>query len=178
MKRHKSLREKAFSNIIQNSIFRLNRGTFTNLENDAGNLEIREKEIIQNGVEYQLINNDNQLMNYDDQPNYNLNKYIRKNRILSTKSETIFDNESAKRKSGNKGNMDNFRLKDKLKEINRENKVLLFKTNYQQFQPNLSQAKVKNRCTTLFINYHIQLQIVCKLVIQGDPINMRMNRQL
>ena len=143
MKRHKSLREKAFSNIIQNSIFRLNRGTFTNLENDAGNLEIREKEIIQNGVEYQLINNDNQLMNYDDQPNYNLNKYIRKNRILSTKSETIFDNESAKRKSGNKGNMDNFRLKDKLKEINRENKVLLFKTNYQQFQPNLSQAKVK-----------------------------------
>lgn len=82
-------------------------------------------------------------MNYDDQPNYNLNKYIRKNRILSTKSETIFDNESAKRKSGNKGNMDNFRLKDKLKEINRENKVLLFKTNYQQFQPNLSQAKVK-----------------------------------
>jgi len=155
LKRHKSLRENAFSNIIQNSIFRLNRGTFTNPENDAGNLEIREKEIIQNGVEYQLINNDNQLMNYDDQPNYNLNKYIRKNRILSTKSKTIFDNESAKRKRGNKGNMDNFRLKDKFKEINRENKVLLFKTNYQQFQPNLNQAKVEKRCITLFINYHI-----------------------
>ena len=142
---------------MQNSIFRLNRGIFTNLENDAGNLEIREKEIIQNGVEYQLIdndnqlinndnqliNNDNQLMNYDDEPHDSPKKYIRKTKILSTKSETIFDNKSAKRKSSDKGNMDNFLLKDKLKEINRENKVLLFQTNYQQFQPNLNQAKVE-----------------------------------
>lgn len=128
---------------MQNSIFRLNRGIFTNLENDAGNLEIREKEIIQNGVEYQLIDNDNQLMNYDDQPHDSPKKYIRKTKILSTKSETIFDNKSAKRKSSDKGNMDNFLLKDKLKEINRENKVLLFQTNYQQFQPNLNQAKVE-----------------------------------
>ena len=128
---------------MQNSIFRLNRGIFTNLENDAGNLEIREKEIIQNGVEYQLIDNDNQLMNYDDQPHDSPKKYIRKTKILSTKSETIFDNKSAKRKSSDKGNMDNFLLKYKLKEINRENKVLLFQTNYQQFQPNLNQAKVE-----------------------------------
>ena len=128
---------------MQNSIFRLNRGIFTNLENDAGNLEIREKEIIQNGVEYQLIDNDNQLMNYDDQPHDSPKKYIRKTKILSTKSETIFDNKSAKRKSSDKGNMDNFLLKDKLKELNRENKVLLFQTNYQQFQPNLNQAKVE-----------------------------------
>ena len=82
-------------------------------------------------------------MNYDDQPHDSPKKYIRKTKILSTKSETIFDNKSAKRKSSDKGNMDNFLLKDKLKELNRENKVLLFQTNYQQFQPNLNQAKVE-----------------------------------